>query len=151
VRRFWRWLKGLPRGKDPPETEWISIGKAQNRTILPQGLLTKEETQKLIEAAEHPRDKAYVAVAGESRGRRGEVSTMKVRSVTCDEYGAVIVVRGKRDERRTRLVASAPHLADSPNASYRIPLNGTVCFLRFPFTSCTCRGDSSSLLAYTKA
>jgi len=111
VKRFWRWLKGLARGKDPPETEWITIGKAQSRTILPEDLLTKEETRKLIETAEHPRDKAYVAVADESGGRPGEVLTMKVRSVTFDEYGAVIVVRGKKGERRIRLVASAPDLA----------------------------------------
>jgi integrase len=111
VKRFWRWLRELPRGKDPPETEWIRIGKAQSRTILPQDLLTKEETQKLIQAAEHPRDKAYVAVADESGARPGEVLTMKIRSVTFDEYGAVIVVRGKKGERRIRLVASAPYLA----------------------------------------
>jgi len=111
VKRFWRWLRELPRGKDPPETEWIRIGKAESRTILPQDLLTKEETQKLIQAAEHPRDKAYVAVADESGARPGEVLTMKIRSVTFDEYGAVIVVRGKKGERRIRLVASAPYLA----------------------------------------
>jgi len=111
VKRFWRWLKGLTRGKEPPETEWITIGKAESRTVLPEDLLTKEETRKLIETAEHPRDKAYVAVADESGGRPGEVLTMKVRSVTFDEYGAVIVVRGKKGERRVRLVTSAPHLA----------------------------------------
>jgi len=82
VKRFWRWLKELPRGKDPPETEWITIGKAQSRTVLPEDLLTKEETQKLIQTAEHPRDKAYVAVADESGARPGEILTMKVRSVT---------------------------------------------------------------------
>jgi ribosomal protein L40E len=36
---------------------------------------------------------------------------MKVRSVSFDQYGAVIVVRGKKGERRIRLIASAPHLA----------------------------------------
>jgi len=58
VKRFWRWLKGLEKGKDPPETGWIRIGKAESRTILPQDLLTKEETGRLIQVAEHPRDKA---------------------------------------------------------------------------------------------
>jgi len=134
VKRFWRWLKGLPRGKDPPETEWITIGKAQSRTVLPEDLLTKEETQKLIQTAEHPRDKAYVAVADESGGRPGEVLTMKVRSVTFDEYGAVIVVRGKKGERRIRLVASAPYLAawldihperENPNAPLWVNIGTT--------------------------
>lgn len=103
VKRFWRWLKGLEKGKDPPETGWIRIGKAESRTILPQDLLTKEETGRLIQVAEHPRDKAYVAVADESGARPGELLTMKVRSVVFDEYGAVIIVRGKKGERRNDL------------------------------------------------
>jgi len=111
VKRFWRWLNGLEKGRDPPETEWIRIGKAESRTILPDDLLSKDEIQKLIKAAEHPRNKAYVAVADESGARPGEVLTMKVGSVTFDQYGAVIVVRGKKGERRIRLVASAPYLA----------------------------------------
>jgi integrase len=111
VKRLWRWLRNLEKGKDPPETEWIRIGKAVSRTVLPEDLLTKDETQKLIQAAEHPRDKAYVAVADESGARPGEVLSMKVRSVAFDEYGATIVVRGKKGERRIRLVASAPMLA----------------------------------------
>jgi integrase len=108
VKRFWRWLKKRPKRKDPPETEWITIGKAESKTTLPQDLLTKEEIQKLIETAEHPRDKAYIGVSGESGARPGEVLTLKVRSVAFDEYGAVIVVRGKKGERRIRLVTSAP-------------------------------------------
>jgi len=76
VKRFWRWMKGLEKGKDPPETDWIRIGKAESKTILPEDLLTRAEAMKLIEAAEHPRDKAYVAAA--------------------DESGAIIVVRGEK-------------------------------------------------------
>jgi integrase len=82
-----------------------------NRTILPDDLLSKDEIQKLIKAAEHPRNKAYMAVADESGASPGEVLTMKVGSVTFDRYGAVIVVRGKKGERRIRLVASAAYLA----------------------------------------
>lgn len=42
VKRFWRWLKGLEKGKDPLETEWIKIRRAESRTILPPDLLTKQ-------------------------------------------------------------------------------------------------------------
>jgi integrase len=88
VKRFWRWMNGLEKGKDPPETEWIRIGKAESKTILPEDLLTREEALKLVKATEHPRDKAYVSVADESGARPGEVLSMRVRSVTFDEYGA---------------------------------------------------------------
>jgi len=111
VKRFWRWMNGLEKGKDPPETEWIRIGKAESKTILPEDLLTREEALRLVKLAEHPRDKAYVSVADESGARPGEVLTMKLRSVSFDEYGAVIGVRGKKGERRIRLVTSAPCLA----------------------------------------
>jgi integrase len=85
----------------------MKIGKVESKPIVPEDLLTREEAQKLVKAAEHPRDKAYVAVADESGARPGEVLTMKIRSVSFDEYGAVIVVRGKKGERRIRLLTSA--------------------------------------------
>jgi len=30
VKRFWRWLNGLEKGRDPPETEWIRVGKVRD-------------------------------------------------------------------------------------------------------------------------
>ncbi len=68
AKRFWRWLRRLEDNEDPPETSWIKVGKAKSRTILPEDLLAKQETQRLSEAAEHPRDKAYVALCDESGG-----------------------------------------------------------------------------------
>ena len=41
VKRFWRWMKGLEKGKDPIETEWIKIGKAESKPILPEDLLPR--------------------------------------------------------------------------------------------------------------
>ncbi len=52
IKRFWRWLGKCPEGKDPPETDWFKAGKG--RKILPEELLAREESQKIIEAAEHP-------------------------------------------------------------------------------------------------
>jgi hypothetical protein len=75
VKRFWRCLRALECGKDPAETEWIRIGKATSRAILHEDLLTKEEVQMLIEAAEHPRDKAIVAFSDESRRFKSQQPT----------------------------------------------------------------------------
>jgi site-specific recombinase XerD len=54
VKKFWRWLRGLPLGEDPEETEWVKVGGAKGRKIIPEELLTTEEANHIIAAAEHP-------------------------------------------------------------------------------------------------
>jgi integrase len=52
-----------------------------------------------------------LSVGEESGARPEEVLGLRVRSVSFDEYGAVIVVRGKKGERRVRLVTLASYFA----------------------------------------
>jgi len=111
VKKFWRWLRGLPQGKDPEETEWVKVGGAKGRRLVPEELLTSEEAKDLMEVAEHPRDKGYVAVSDESGARPEEILSARVRNVQFDGYGAVLIVNGKTGSRRIRLVRSAPLLA----------------------------------------
>lgn len=44
LKRFYRWLRGLEKGEDPPETKWIRIG-GFNKRILPEELLTPEDME----------------------------------------------------------------------------------------------------------
>ena len=44
LKRFYRWLRGLEKGEDPPETKWIRIG-GFNKRILPEELLTPEDIE----------------------------------------------------------------------------------------------------------
>lgn len=74
VKKFWRRLRGLPKGEDLEETEWVKVGGAKGRKIIPEELLTHEEANSLIAAAEHPRDKAYAAVTDETGARPGHQS-----------------------------------------------------------------------------
>ena len=111
VKKFWRWLRGVEKGKDPADTDWFKVGRHKSREILPEQLLTREEGKRLIDTTEHPRDRAYVAVSDESGARPGEILGMRIRSVAFDQYGAVIIVKGKTGERRIRLITSAPLLA----------------------------------------
>jgi len=111
VKRFWRWLRGLKDGKDPEETDWFKVGKHKPREILPEELLSREEAKRLIEVAEHPRDRAYVAVSDESGARPSEVLSLRIGYVAFDQHGAVAVAKGKMGERRIRLIKSAPLLA----------------------------------------
>jgi len=75
VKKFWRWLRGLPSDEDPEET----VGGAKGRKIIPEELLTTEEANAIIAAAEHPRDKAYAAVTDESGARPEEILSAKIR------------------------------------------------------------------------
>lgn len=82
-----------------------------NQRKLPEEILTKSEVRKMIEVADHPRDKAMLAVLYEGGLRIGELASVRMKNIEFDEYGAVIKVQGKTGERRVRLVTSASLLA----------------------------------------
>lgn len=96
LKRFYRWLKNT--GKEhPDEVKWISTNVKRNERKLPANgdLLTEDEVKRLIEVAEHPRDKAFVSVLYESGARIGEIGSLQISNVKFDEYGAVLHVEGK--------------------------------------------------------
>lgn len=109
LKKFYKWLK---RSKHyPKEVKWIKSTVKKNNLTLPEELLTEDEVKKLVEAAHHPRDKALVFVLYESGCRIGELTTLRIKNVEFDKYGAQIMVRGKTGMRRIRLIASTPRLA----------------------------------------
>ena len=111
LKRFYRWLKNT--GKEhPEEVKWINTALKRNEKKLPSNgdLLTEEEVKKLIDLAEHPRDKAFVSVLYESGARIGEVGSLQIFNVRFDEYGAVINVEGKTGCRPIRIISSTPYL-----------------------------------------
>lgn len=89
--------------------KWIRV-KRSNNNKLPEELLTEEEVMKLIEATPHTRDKALVAVLWDGGLRIGEAASLKIKNVRFDKYGGILIVRGKTDWRRVRIVFSIPYL-----------------------------------------
>lgn len=110
LKRFYRWVRGLEKGEDPPETRWIRAGNSTNR-ILPEELLTEEDLQKMGAAAENSRDRALVQLAFETGGRIAEDLNLRRKHVQFDKYGAILIFSGKKGDRRVRIVSSAPSLA----------------------------------------
>ena len=108
IRKFFKWLY---KSKDFPEiVEWINLQKNGKRK-LPDALLTPEEIKMMIDAAgDNLRDRALVAVMYESGCRLGEIAGVKLKDVTSDQYGIVIIVHGKTGDRRIRLIDSVPDL-----------------------------------------
>jgi len=116
VKKFWRWLKAPPSGDvdgywNPAETAWMKR-ISRDKNVLPEDVLTAEEKDRMVEVAEHPRDKAYLEVSWDSGARPGEVLSRRIRDVEFDKYGAVMIVRrGKTGDRRVRLIESTQLLA----------------------------------------
>lgn len=108
IKRFFRWMNG---GKEPEMTEWIKTPIKHSDKILPEELLTEDEVMQQIDAADHPRDKAMVAMWYDSGGRVGENGEAKIKHIVFDDVGAVLLVKGKTGMRRVRLVFSGPYIA----------------------------------------
>lgn len=109
LKKFYKWLAG---GEEYPEqVKWIKTSKRNMNHTLPEELLTEEDVTKLINAAEHPRDKALISVLYESGCRIGELCSLHMKHIEFDKYGAVLMVEGKTGQRRVRIISSTPHLA----------------------------------------
>jgi site-specific recombinase XerD len=109
IRRFYKWLRN---SEDyPPEVKWIKTTLKKSNEKLPEEVLTEEEIKKLSETAYTTRDKAFVLALYESGCRIGEFLPLKIKNLSFDKYGCVLIVSGKTGDRRIRLVASYPALA----------------------------------------
>ena len=106
LRVFYRWLKA---DNYPEEVSWIKV-RGSHKHKLPEELLTPEEVNKLIDAADHIRDKAFISTLYESGCRIGELLCLQIKHVQFDEFGAVLLVNGKTGQRRVRVIASEPRL-----------------------------------------
>jgi integrase/ribosomal protein L40E len=108
IRKFFKWLY---KSRDFPEiVEWINLQKNRKRK-LPEDILTPGEIKMMIDAAgDNLRDRALVAALYESGCRLGEIAGIKLKDVTSDQYGIVIIVHGKTGDRRVRLIDSVPDL-----------------------------------------
>lgn len=84
----------------------------KKKTKLPEELLTEKEVNKMIEKAYSIRDKALISALYESGCRIGELLSRKIRHMSFDKFGAVLIVDGKTGARRIRLIQSVPLLAN---------------------------------------
>lgn len=108
IKKLFRWL-----GKEK-EVSWLKCGNIKNKK-LPEEILTDDDIKRLINAATSARDKALIAVLYESGCRTGEFLSMRIKNISFDRYGAVIVVHGKTGYKRVRLVSSVPYLVEWMN------------------------------------
>ena len=110
LKRFYKWLSGT--GEYPETVSWINskVKKTERRQLTSSELLTPEEVHKMVDAARHPRDKAFVSLLYESGCRVGELASVQIKNVAIDEHGAKLLVDGKTGQRVVRVITSTPYL-----------------------------------------
>ncbi len=111
IRRFYKWLAGTKTF--PPIVDWITIGVKRSEKPLPSegDLLSESDIQKILQVANHPRDKAMIAMLWESGARISEIGNLKLCNIEFDEHGTLISVRGKTGSRKIRLMYSTQFLS----------------------------------------
>jgi len=111
LKQFYAWTN---RGKYPHCVAWIctTIPHKQKFHVREGELLTEDEINKVIEATDHPRNKALIAVLAESGARIGEIGNLTIAQITIDPSGAVLNVMGKTGPRRIRIISSTPFLVN---------------------------------------
>lgn len=111
LRKFMTWLRGVEEGY-AEEVKWMKVRDKTDKITLPEDMLTEDDIKKLIDVAENPRDRAFVAVLYESGCRIGEILFLKIKDVRFDQYGGQLLVDGKTGFRRVRIVSSVPYLTE---------------------------------------
>lgn len=117
IRLFYKWLKYgdeyLSKDGFPEEVAWIknSFKKKDEKQIEAKELITEEQMKKMIDAAEHPRDKAFISILTESGARIAEIGNLRIKDVYQDEFSYLIHIKGKTGERTDRVFYSDSYIA----------------------------------------
>ncbi len=123
IKKFFKWL--YKSELYPDAVKWLKVSNNKKR-MLPDDILNPVEVKALMEAADNPRDRAFVSVLYESAARieemvihekiknrktqKEEIVPVKQKDLVFDQYGAVIILNGKTGMRRIRLIRSVPDL-----------------------------------------
>jgi len=129
IKKFYKWL--YKKEDYPKVVKWIKTSRKVSSTKLPEELLTVDDIKAMVEKTPQVRDKVVIMTLYESACRVGEILNLKIKHLTFDKYGAILIVSGKTGMRRLRLIDSVPYLtkwlsmhpfADDPEASLFISI-----------------------------
>jgi site-specific recombinase XerD len=109
LKRFYKWLNN---GEYPECVKFITTTTKNHKRKLPKDMLTEKDIRKLLEASNHPRNRAFISMLWETGARIEELLTLKVGDIEDHEHGLKVVVSGKTGERRIVLIQSVPYIND---------------------------------------
>ena len=116
IKKFYKWLKfgkGYRTAVDYPAiVSWLrcNLKKKDQPRIKASDILTEKEVKKLIDVAEHSRDRAFISMLYELGARIGEVGSLRIKELARDKHGYIVDLEGKTGHRTPRIVASDPHI-----------------------------------------
>lgn len=118
IKKYFRWQELLRNSNGsfvdkkqyPSLCNWIitTIKKKDKPKVKPQDLLTEEEISKMIECSDHSRTKALIFMLYELGARISEIGNRRVKDLTKTEYGYLVFLKGKTEERTPEIIISAP-------------------------------------------
>lgn len=117
LKKFYKWLMFGDEYQSmhgyPEIISWlkVSIKAKDEHKVQAADILTEKEIEKLIEATEYPRDKAFISMLYELGARIGEIGTLRIGDISKDKYSFVLDLSGKTGHRTPRIVASDPYLS----------------------------------------
>ncbi|MFC1714632.1 tyrosine-type recombinase/integrase, partial [Candidatus Poribacteria bacterium] len=116
IKKFFKWIYH----KDdyttvqeyPPIVNWIrtNVKKKDRPRVKASDLLTEEEVRRMMNVAQHPRDKAFISMLYELGARIGEIGGLRVKDLARDEHSFIVDLSGKTGHRTPRIVISDPYL-----------------------------------------
>lgn len=123
--------------------DWIATSSSKSKRKLPEDMVTESELELLISKAINPRDKALLALLGDSGLRIGEALNLRIKDLYFDDYGAYLIIQeGKTGARRVRLISSIHYIKNWIEAHPK-PERDNYLFVTF--------NKNSSLLKYSAA
>lgn len=117
LKKFYKWLVYGDEYKDRPDypeiISWMkaNVSEKEKPKVKASDILTEEETEKLIQVAEHPRDKAFISMLYELGARIGEIGNLRIKDVSRDKHSFIVDLQGKTGHRTPRIVISDPYLS----------------------------------------
>jgi len=137
LKKFYRWFtfgdSYKSRIEQPDIIAWlrVSVSGKEKPRVKAGDILTEREIEKLVEIAEHPRDKAFISMLYELGARIGEIGNLAIKDISRDKHSFILDLSGKTGHRTPRIVTSDPYLAtwlnmhplrSDPNASVWVML-----------------------------
>jgi len=116
IKKFYKWHVFGDGYKDkleyPEIVSWlrVNLSTKDKPRVKASEILTEREIDKLIAAAEHPRDKAFIAMLYELGARIGEIGGLSIGDLSTDEHSFIIDLTGKTGHRTPRIITSDPYL-----------------------------------------
>ncbi len=105
IKRFYRW-HFADEDKANHVVGWIRPLRSVRRD-KPHCIMTTDEFDRMINVCRTVRDRALISLLYDSGCRISEILTLRVKDVTFDEYGAILIVSGKTGTRRVRLFGTS--------------------------------------------